>query len=72
MCIYICLYIIYMQILCICKYICIICIYGYACMFMYIYSHIFMQKYIYVNNIGMHTRGMFQSCSGTSLKFHAA
>ena len=39
---------------------------------MHIYSHIFMEKYIYVNNMGMHTTGMLPSQTRISPQFHAA
>ena len=41
-------------------------------MYMHIYLHIFMQKYIHVNNMGMHTVGMLQSQTRISTQFHAA
>ena len=41
-------------------------------MHIHIYSHIFMQKYIYVNNMGMHAIGMLQSQARISPQFHNA
>ena len=39
---------------------------------MHIYSHILMQKFIYVNNMSMHTIGMLQSQTRILPEFHAA
>ena len=41
-------------------------------MYMHIYSHILLQKYIYVNNMCMHAIGVLQSQTRISPEFYAA
>ena len=41
-------------------------------MYMHIYSHILLQKYIYVNNMCMDAIGMLQSQTQISPEFHSA